>query len=90
MFKSLTNLFFWLFEKLNKSYGEKQVLKDLSIEVYEGDLFGFIGRNGIGKSTTIDCMIGMKKFDSGTIKISDYNIKDNPIEIKKIIGRGRI
>ena len=75
-----------IIEKLNKSYGEKQVLKDLSLEVYEGDLFGFIGRNGIGKSTTIDCMIGMKKFDSGTIKISDFDIKDNPIEIKKIIG----
>lgn len=75
-----------IIEKLNKSYGSKQVLTDLSLKVYEGELFGFIGRNGIGKSTTIDCMIGMKKFDSGTIKIYDYDIKENPIEIKKIIG----
>ena len=73
-------------ENLNKSYGNKKVLTDLNLEVYEGELFGFIGRNGIGKSTTIDCMIGMKKFDSGTIKIYDYDIKENPIEIKKIIG----
>ena len=73
-------------DKLNKSYGEKKVLTDLSLEVFEGELFGFIGRNGIGKSTTIDCMIGMKKFDSGTIKIYDYNIKENPIEVKKLIG----
>ncbi len=73
-------------DKLNKSYGEKKVLTDLSLEVYEGELFGFIGRNGIGKSTTIDCMIGMKKFDSGTIKIYDYDIKENPIEVKKLIG----
>lgn len=75
-----------IIEKLNKSYGSKHVLTDLSLEVFEGELFGFIGRNGIGKSTTIDCMIGMKKFDSGTIKIYDYDIKTNPIEVKKIIG----
>ena len=73
-------------ENLNKSFGQKQVLTDLSLTVYEGELFGFIGRNGVGKSTTIDCMIGMKKFDNGSIKIYDYSIKDNPIEIKKIIG----
>lgn len=73
-------------ENLNKSYGSKKVLTDLSLEVYKGELFGFIGRNGIGKSTTIDCMIGMKKFDSGNIKIFDYDILSNPIEIKKVIG----
>ena len=75
-----------IIEKLNKSYGNKKVLTDLDLTVYEGELFGFIGRNGIGKSTTIDCMIGMKKFDSGNITINDFSIKDNPIEIKKIIG----
>ena len=73
-------------EKLNKSYWSKKVLTDLSLEVRQGELFGFIGRNGIGKSTTIDCMIGMKKFDSGNIKIFDYDISTNPIEIKKLIG----
>ena len=73
-------------EKLNKSYGSKKVLTDLDLTVYEGELFGFIGRNGIGKSTTIDCMIGMKKFDSGNITINEFDILTNPIEIKKIIG----
>ncbi len=47
---------------LHKAYGKKQVLKGLNLEVYPGELFGFIGRNGIGKSTTIDCMIGIKRF----------------------------
>ena len=73
-------------ENLNKSYGEKKVLTDLNLSVYEGELFGFIGRNGIGKSTTIDCMIGMKKFNSGTIKIYNYDIVKEPIEVKKLIG----
>ena len=72
--------------ELNKSYGTKEVLKGLSLEVYEGELFGFIGRNGIGKSTTIDCMIGMKKFNSGNISIYDFDIVNNPIDAKKIIG----
>ena len=75
-----------IIDKLNKSYGNKKVLTDLSLEVYEGELFGFIGRNGIGKSTTIDCMIGMKKFDSGSIRIYDHDIVTEPIEVKKIIG----
>ena len=54
---------------LYKSYGPKEVLKGLNLEVYKGELFGFIGRNGIGKSTTIDCVIGVKKFDAGDIEI---------------------
>ena len=54
-------------QKLFKSYGKKEVLKGLSLEVYPGELFGFIGRNGSGKSTTIDCLIGSKKFNSGVI-----------------------
>ena len=49
-----------LIDNLYKSYGPKEVLKGLNLEVYEGEMFGFIGRNGIGKSTTIDCMIGRR------------------------------
>ena len=47
-------------ENLNKSYGKKHVLNDLNLEVYEGELFGYVGKNGVGKSTTIDCLIGAK------------------------------
>ncbi len=71
---------------LHKSYGTKDVLKGLNLDVYEGELFGFIGRNGIGKSTTIDCMIGAKKFSKGTITINDYDITTCPIEVKSIFG----
>lgn len=73
-------------DKLFKSYGKKEVLKGLDLEVYHGELFGFIGRNGIGKSTTIDCMIGSKKFNSGKIEISGYNIVTDPLAAKESFG----
>ena len=73
-------------QKLFKSYGKKEVLKGLSLDVYSGELFGFIGRNGIGKSTTIDCLIGSKKFNSGTIKIDGYDITKEPIGAKESFG----
>lgn len=73
-------------DKLFKSYGKKEVLKGLELEVFHGELFGFIGRNGIGKSTTIDCMIGSKKFNSGTIEINGFNIVTNPLAAKESFG----
>ena len=73
-------------ENLYKSYGKKEVLKGLNLEVYEGELFGFIGRNGIGKSTTIDCMIGSKKYNKGTILLDNYDIKFEPLDAKASFG----
>lgn len=75
-----------LIEDLYKSYGEKEVLLGLNLEVHEGELFGFIGRNGIGKSTTIDCMIGAKKFNKGRIELNGYDIVKDPIYAKKSLG----
>ena len=75
-----------LIEDLYKSYGEKEVLLGLNLEVHEGELFGFIGRNGIGKSTTIDCMIGAKKFNKCRIELNGYDIVKDPIDAKKSLG----
>lgn len=71
---------------LYKSYGKKEVLKGLNLEVYSGELFGFIGRNGVGKSTTIDCVIGAKKFNKGEITVNGYDIKKEPIFAKNSFG----
>ncbi len=75
-----------LIQNLHKSYGEKEVLNGLNLEVKQGELFGFIGRNGAGKSTTIDSMIGLKKFDSGKIELLSYDIKEEPILAKSHFG----
>lgn len=73
-------------QELHKSYGKKKVLKGLDLQVKHGELFGFIGRNGIGKSTTIDCLIGSKKFDSGKIYIDGFDISKEPLEAKGTFG----
>ncbi len=73
-------------QNLHKSYGAKKVLKGLNLDVYAGELFGFIGKNGIGKSTTIDCVIGFKKFDDGSILLDGYDVKQEPIEAKYSFG----
>lgn len=71
---------------LKKSYGKKEVLKGINLEVYQGEVFGFIGKNGAGKSTTIDSIVGLKDFNSGEIYINGHSIKEEPIECKKCIG----
>lgn len=71
---------------LEKSYGRKKVLKGINLEVFEGELFAFIGANGAGKSTTIESMIGLRTFDKGTIEIEGHSIKKDPIDVKKVIG----
>ena len=71
---------------LHKSYGKKEVLKGINLDVYKGEVFGFIGKNGAGKSTTIDSVVGLKDFDSGEIIIDGHNIKENPIDAKMAIG----
>ena len=73
-------------KNLYKSYGKKDVLKGLNIQVKKGEVFGFIGKNGIGKSTTIDCIVGLKDYDSGEILILDVDNKKDPIKAKNLIG----
>ena len=70
-------------EHLTKIYGEKKAVDDLSLHILPGEIFGFIGNNGAGKSTTIKSTVGILKFDEGTITICGKNIKDDPVTCKK-------
>ena len=70
-------------EHLTKIYGEKKAVDDLSLHILPGEIFGFIGHNGAGKSTTIKSTVGTLKFDEGTITICGKNIKDYPVACKK-------
>ncbi len=71
---------------LFKAYGQKEVLKGIDLKVYEGELFGFLGKNGVGKSTTIDCVIGAKKFQSGQITLDGYDVVNEPLDAKYSFG----
>jgi len=70
-------------EHLTKIYGEKKAVDDLSLHILPGEIFGFIGHNGAGKSTTIKSTVGILKFDEGTITICGKNIKDYPVACKR-------
>ena len=75
-------------KNLTKSYGNSAVnaVEDLSISVRPGEIYGFLGSNGAGKSTTIKCLVGIYPFQHGDILINGVSIKSNPLEAKKQIG----
>ena len=62
---------------LHKTFGKKEVLKGISLELYEGDILGFIGPNGAGKTTTIKLILGLQSISSGNVIINGYDTKKN-------------
>ena len=56
-------------KRLSKSYGGLSAVRDLNLSVMQGTIFGLLGANGAGKSTTIECMLGTRKPDAGTVSI---------------------
>lgn len=65
-------------KNLNCSYGECQVLHDASMEVGEGKLVGLIGRNGVGKTTTLKSIMGLVPRKNGSVHFYDINLSDLP------------
>ncbi len=62
---------------LCKLYGSRPILNCVSFDVYRGEIFGFLGPNGSGKTTTIKCVLGLIKINSGTVKICEEDIESN-------------
>lgn len=71
---------------LKKDFGGKEVLKGVYLQVKRGELIGYIGANGAGKSTTVKIMLGIVDGYEGDVIIFDKNIKDTKGEYKKRIG----
>lgn len=61
-------------EHLNKYFGKRQILHDISFETYPGEVFGFLGPNGAGKTTTIKIAVGHLRFDEGDIIINGKSV----------------
>jgi ABC-2 type transport system ATP-binding protein len=72
--------------KLTKLFGKFTAVDQISFSVKEGEIFGFLGANGAGKSTTIRMLIGILEPTSGDAIVSGYSIKNNPDMVKKNIG----
>lgn len=69
----------------SKTYGEgKKAADNVSLTVESGDIYGFIGHNGAGKSTTIRAVVGVLDFTEGEIYIDGHSVKDEPMECKKV------
>ena len=65
-------------DSINKSFGQLHVIKDLSMEVREGSIFGFLGANGAGKTTTMRMILDIIRPDSGRITWNGQDVRDVP------------
>jgi len=61
---------------LKKSFGDQEVLKDVSLKLFNGENLAVLGKSGIGKSVLIQCIVGLLKPDNGTIKVFDKNVTE--------------
>ena len=73
-------------ENLTKTYGEKKAVNDLTLHINPGEIYGFIGHNGAGKTTAIKSCFGILPFDQGEIFIKGMSVKENPLECKKVLA----
>lgn len=70
-------------ENVSKTYnGEKKAINQVSFDIKDGEIFGFIGHNGAGKTTMIKSLVGILDFESGDILINNKSIKKDPIGCK--------
>ena len=65
--------------KISKSYGNKKVVRDLSISINRGEIVGLLGPNGAGKTTTFYMIVGLVKPDTGSIILDKVEISKMPI-----------
>ena len=73
-------------QNLCKSFGKKQILKNVSFEIDEGDILAFIGPNGSGKTTTIKLILGLQSIDEGKVIINGYDIKKDFVKAISNVG----
>lgn len=69
---------------ITKKFGTKTAVKDLDLEIYEGEIFGLLGVNGAGKTTTIRMLTGLSAVTSGEAEVMGFSVKTDLQEIKKI------
>lgn len=71
---------------LTKKFGNFVAVNNITLEIPEGDFFGFLGQNGAGKTTTIKMITGLYSPTEGSVHIGGFDIQKNPLEAKNLIG----
>ena len=73
-------------ENLVKRYGDVVALDHFNLDVKEGEIFGLLGPNGSGKTTAINCMLALLKYDRGSIRIMGQEMAPDNYNVKRQIG----
>jgi lipopolysaccharide export system ATP-binding protein len=74
--------------KLQKSYGGRRVVDDVSLHVEKGEVVGLLGANGAGKTTTFYMIVGLERPDSGVVSLGDENVTKLPMYLRARLGLG--
>lgn len=77
-------------ENLVKRYGSLVALDHLNLDIQEGEIFGLLGPNGSGKTTAINCMLALLKYDKGSIQIFGQEMRPDNYEVKNQISYFRM
>ena len=72
--------------ELHKRYGDVQAAQGVSFEIQDGEIFGLLGPNGSGKTTTLECVIGLREPDAGNIEVCGMDARRRPHAVKEKIG----
>lgn len=75
-------------ENLQKSYGGRRVVDGVSFNVKRGEVVGLLGRNGAGKTTSFDMVLGLVKPEKGSVRLGDVEIAQLPIHMRSRMGIG--
>jgi ABC-2 type transport system ATP-binding protein len=73
-------------QNLQKSFGDVEAVKSVSLQVAPGEIFGLLGPNGAGKTTTLRCLCTLARPDGGTLTINSIPVIQNPRRIRKLMG----
>ncbi|HVZ63382.1 MAG TPA: ABC transporter ATP-binding protein [Lacunisphaera sp.] len=71
---------------LRKSYGPVAAARDVSFDVAPGEIFGLLGLNGAGKTTVIECLLGLREPDAGTVILGDIDVRRSPHAARRHLG----
>lgn len=73
-------------KNLEKSYGRKKVVKGISFDVKNGEVFGILGPNGAGKTTTLEMIEALRPIDKGSVMLAGIDVSKEPNKVKQVIG----